>query len=197
MLFGLFVVVLQVPLVHCESVVHEVTVSVVVTVVVLYGAQTRGVPESAERPAQLASRVQPTGQQTPGFGRPITPWSPLVGESGSAGLMLKTVPAVAQSEADDAEPRQKPSFALKPETDWASSMACSVAPVMQVPLSQSLPPVHFDPATPLPLTGEHAARHEEPLWVGCGSQLRPRPPSAVQSASSRQLGSQEATRLDL
>ena len=111
--------------------------------------------------------------------------------------MLKGVPVVLQSVPAAAAPKQKPSVATKPVRCWPNSMLCSVAAVTQTPVAQSAPPVHCDPGAPPPATGAHAARHDEPLWTGCGSQPRPRPlPSAAQSASLRQVGSHEATRFD-
>src|SRR5438132_6755926 len=190
--FGLFVLSLQIAQVELQ-----VAFSSEDMVVVLYGAQTRGVAESAERPTQSWSRTQPCGQQTPGCGAPITPCRPSSGRMGSAAVWLKTVPATEQS-VESADPRQNPSVALNPATDSSSSMACSVAAVTQMPLAQSLAPRQVAPALPVPATGAQMARQDEPLCVCSGAQARPSPPpSAAQSASSRQTGMHEATTLAL
>jgi len=193
--FGLFAVVLQVATqllepVQFASEVHFFAVSTEAIVVVLYGAQTRGVLASAERPAQLALLVQAAPMQTPGFTLPTTPRSPvLIGESGSAAVVEQIEPDAQSPLAEGRHaPRQMPSVAVAPVLVTPSSIASIVEAVRQTPLSHAAPPEQAEPALPAPETGPQMACHELPPKTGEGWQL-----PAGQSRSSRQVGSQVPT----
>jgi hypothetical protein len=164
LVLGLFAAELQIACHELEPVqslscVQLLAVSTEAMVVVLYGAQTRGVDESAERPLQEALVVQERPKQTPGLTLPTTPRSPVLsGCNGSAAEVMQLVPVAQSPEAEGKQaPRQKPSVAVWPLAVMPSWIASSVLAVRQTPLSHEAPPEQAEPAFPEPETGAQTA----------------------------------------